>query len=63
MVAKTFRDIQMTYSTFTLLGCLMLHIGFFQEAKKLFEVIKDIALDSHNWCMVMQSYELLGRAY
>ena len=43
----------MAYHSFTLLGCLLLHIGFHMEAKRLFEVIRDIALDSHNWCVVM----------
>ena len=62
-ISKTFRDCQLTYCSFTLLGCLLMHLGFLLEAKKLFEVVKDVALDSHNWCVAMQSYEWIGRAF
>ena len=62
-VSKTFRDLNPTYHSYTLLGTALLHLGYFSEAKQVFEVMKDVALDAHNWSQVMLSYELLGRAY
>ena len=62
-VAKTLRDCQLTFKTFGLLGCLLLHVGFHNDAKNLFVLIRDIAVDNHNWCVVMQSYEWIGRCY
>ena len=49
MVSKTFRDLKLTYHSLTLMGLILLHTGYYSEAKQVFEVIKDVALDAHNW--------------
>ena len=63
MVCKTFKDLNLTYNAFTLLGVILLHTGLYMQAKQVFEVVKDIAMDSHNWSQVMVAYEFIGRAY
>jgi tetratricopeptide (TPR) repeat protein len=61
MVAKAMIDKQFFFLSHCVLGCLYLHLGLLKDARTVFDLLKDVAEDSHNWGQAMQAYEWIGR--
>ena len=60
-VAKTFVDHEITFNSIRLFGCLLLNLGFYKLACKMFYLARDIGYEALNWSYVMQSFDYLGR--
>lgn len=61
MVAKTMVDKTLLFLAYSVLGALYIHLSQFDEARQIFDVIKDVAEETNNWGMAMQAYEWIGR--
>lgn len=61
MVAKTMVDKTFLFLSYSVLGALYMHMSQFEEARQIFDVIKDVAEETNNWGMAMQAYEWIGR--
>ena len=61
MVSKSMIDKPLLFLSHQVLGCLFLHLDMIDEARKVFDMLKDVAEECHNWCQAMQAYEWIGR--
>lgn len=61
MVSKALIDKNLLFFTYQVLGCLYLHMDMVVEARKVFDLLRDVAEECHNWCHAMQAYEWIGR--
>ena len=43
-----------------MLGVLYLKLDFFKESRQVFDLIKDVSDECHNWGQAMQAYEWIG---
>ena len=49
MICKTMIDKRLLQLSQTLLGCLYLHLGKTDEAMAIFDFLRDVAEECHNW--------------
>ena len=61
MVAKTLVDKTLLFNSHIVLGCLYIHVSKLAEARVVFDLLRDVAEESQNWCLAMQAYEWIGR--
>lgn len=60
-VAKSMIDKPLLFLTHQILGSLYLSIDMVGDARKVFNLMRDVAEQTRNWCWVMQSYEWMGK--
>lgn len=61
MICKTMIDKQLLKLSQTLLGCLYLHLGKTEEAMAIFDFLRDVAEECHNWSYAIQAYHWIGQ--
>ena len=61
IVAKTLTDKNLVFYANQILGCLYLHLEMTDEARRVFDLLKDIAEEARNWSQAMQTYSWIGR--
>ena len=61
LVAKTFVDHELAFNSFRLFGCLLLNLGYYKHACKMFYLARDLGYEIKNWSYVMQAFDYLGR--
>ena len=44
-----------------MLGCLYLNLDMVAEARKVFDLLRDVAEECHNWGHAILAYEWIGR--
>ena len=44
-----------------ILGCLYVNLEMTDEARRVFDLMKDIAEETRNWSQAMQTYLWIGR--
>ena len=61
IVTKTLSDKNLFFFTHQILGCLYLHLERITDARRIFDLMKDVAEETRNWSQAMQSYNWIGR--
>ena len=61
LVCKSLIDKRLLKESQTLLGSLYLHLGKTNNAKAIFDLLRDVAEECHNWSYAIQAYSWLGR--
>ena len=60
LVAKSLIDKTLFFRSHLMLGVLYLKLDFFTESRQVFDLIKDVSDECHNWGQAMQAYEWIG---
>ena len=61
MVAKAMIDKKFVFVSHTVLGCLYLNMGLLEDARKVFDLLRDVAEEIQDWSQAMLAYEWIGR--
>ena len=49
LVAKSMIDKGLLFNCCQILGCLYMHMEMLQQSRAVFDMMKDVAEDCHNW--------------
>ena len=61
MVAKSMVDKTLVFQTHLVLGCLYLHLDKLDNARSVFDLVRDVSEESQNWAHALQAYDWIGR--
>ena len=61
VIVKTLSDKDVLFYANQIIGCLYLNLEIFDKAKKVFDLMKDVAEETRNWCQAIQTYNWIGR--